>query len=184
MEFVFPNRVMRFFLNNAVCRWISLFVFWAAAVYIGWSWMVSVPTGVHCSCLRRFRLNPRKLPVGIPQFLLGGFHGFRRWHDLLGVTFLLMSSSVRTNLNSCPDFWISIFNQSRFSKLRLLENLKSEQTQQVSGNIMKYYYCLLALGSAWRLWWVRFGHNGSGGTAIVSFPVTPLSYQILTCDTQ
>lgn len=72
MEFVFLNTVITFFFNNTVCRQIRLFVFWSCCCL---HWMVSVPTGVHCSCLRRFRLNPLKHPVGIPQFLLGNFMG-------------------------------------------------------------------------------------------------------------
>lgn len=72
MEFVFQNREIWFFLNCADgsgCLFSG-----AAAVYVGWSWMVSVPTGVHCSCLRRVRLNP-KTSCGDPSIPAWEFHG-------------------------------------------------------------------------------------------------------------
>lgn len=75
MEFVFLNTVITFFFTILCAEGSGCLFSGAAAVYIGWSWMVSVPTGVRCSCLSRFRLNPLKHPVGIPQFLPGNLMG-------------------------------------------------------------------------------------------------------------
>lgn len=74
MEFVLQNREIRFFLSLNCADGSGCLFSGAAAVYLGWSWMVSVPTGVHCSCLRRFRLNPLT-SCGDPSIPAWEFHG-------------------------------------------------------------------------------------------------------------